>query len=256
MLSGLVGDPITKKYPILSKRININATKKCLKFINKSKVEKLIFISTCSNYGVTKKQIPVDEKNTLNPISAYAKAKVEIEKFLIKNKKKLNFSFTILRFATAFGYSPRMRFDLTVNQFVKDIYLGKKIDLYDADTWRPYCHVKDFASAIDRVFKAKKKLIDGNIFNVGRNENNFSKLSIIKLIIKKMKKGNYQIVKDSNDRRNYIVNFSKIKKILRFSPKLSISYGINEILSQFKKRNIKLNEVNKLGNYTVKKKFL
>ena len=103
---------------------------------------------------------------------------------------------------------------------------------------------------------AKKKLIDGNIFNVGRNENNFSKLSIIKLIIKKMKKGNYQIVKDSNDRRNYIVNFSKIKKILRFSPKLSISYGINEILSQFKKRNIKLNEVNKLGNYIVKKKFL
>ena len=256
MLSGLVGDPITKKYPILSKRINIDATKKCLRFINKSKIERLIFISTCSNYGVTKKQIPVDEKNALNPISAYAKAKVEIEKFLILNKKKLNFSFTILRFATAFGYSPRMRFDLTVNQFVKDIYLGKKIDLYDADTWRPYCHVKDFASAIDRVFKAKKRIVDGNIFNVGRNENNFSKLSIIKLIIKKMKKGNYRIVKDSNDRRNYVVNFSKIKKILKFSPKLSISYGINEILSQFKKKKLKLNEVNKLGNYTVKKKFL
>ena len=102
----------------------------------------------------------------------------------------------------------------------------------------------------------KKKLIDGNIFNVGRNENNFSKLSIIKLIIKKMKKGKYQIVKNSKDRRNYIVNFSKIKKILKFSPKLSISYGITEILSQFKKRNIKLSEINKLGNYRVSKKFL
>jgi|TARA_Y100000389_G_scaffold126223_1_gene123588 nucleoside-diphosphate-sugar epimerase len=256
LLSGLVGDPITKKYPILSNKTNIDKTKKCINFINKFKIKKLIFVSTCSNYGVTKKQIPVSENNILNPISAYSKAKVKIENFLIKNKKKLNFPFTILRFSTAFGYSPRMRFDLTVNQFVKDIYMGKKIELYDADTWRPYCHVKDFANAIHRVIQADEKLTKNNIFNVGRNENNFSKLSIIKLIIKKMKKGSYEIVKNSKDRRNYVVNFSKIKKILKFTPKLSISYGIGEIIQQLKKENIKKSELNQLGNYKIKRKFL
>ncbi len=256
ILSGLVGDPITKKYPKLSKKTNIDKTKKCLKNISKFKIKKLIFVSTCSNYGVTKKQIPVNENYNLNPISAYSKAKVEIEKFLIKNQKKLKFDYTILRFSTAFGYSKRMRFDLTINQFVKDIYLGKKIELYDADTWRPYCHVKDFANAIHRVLIAKNKLTKNNIFNVGRNENNFSKLSIIRLIIKKMKKGSYKIVKNSKDRRNYIVNFSKIKKILNFTPKLTVSYGISEIIEQLKKRSIKESKLDQLGNFKIKKKFL
>ena len=256
LLSGLVGDPITKKYPIISNKTNIDKTKKCINFINKFNIKKLIFVSTCSNYGVTKKQIPVSENNILNPISAYSKAKVKIEEFLIKNIKKLNFPFTILRFSTAFGHSPRMRFDLTVNQFVKDIYFGKRIELYDADTWRPYCHVKDFANAIHSVIQADKKLTKNNIFNVGRNENNFSKLSIIKLIIKKMKKGSYKIVKNSKDRRNYIVDFSKIKKILKFTPKLSVSYGINEIIKQLKKENVEKNKLNQLGNYKIKRKFL
>lgn len=256
ILSGLVGDPITKKYPGLSKKTNIDKTLKCINLINKFKIKKLIFISTCSNYGVTKKQVPVSENNVLNPISLYSKAKVKIEKFLINNKNKFNFSFTILRFSTAFGYSPRMRFDLTVNQFVKDIYLNRKIELYDADTWRPYCHVKDFANAIDKVIQANEKLTKNNIFNVGRNENNFSKLAIIKLIIKKMKKGNYEIVKNSKDRRNYIVNFSKIKKILKFTPQLSISYGINEILSEFRKKNIDKSKIFQFGNYKVKKNII
>ena len=256
ILGGLVGDPITKKYPELSTTINDIGVKTCIDFFDDKKIEKLIFISTCSNYGLIKEDQLADEDFELNPLSLYAKAKVEAERHLMSKKGKVNYTGTVLRFATAFGLSPRMRFDLSLSEFVRDLYFGEELLVFDEHTWRPYCHVKDFASAIDRVFKAKKRIVDGNIFNVGRNENNFSKLSIIKLIIKKMKKGNYQIVKDSNDRRNYIVNFSKIKKILRFSPKLSISYGINEILSQFKKRNIKLNEVNKLGNYTVKKKFL
>ena len=256
LLSGLVGDPVTKKYPKLSKKTNIDKTKKSIKFINKQKIKKLIFVSTCSNYGVTKQKTPVNENSLLNPISAYSKAKVQIEKFLIKNKKKLSFSFTILRFSTAFGYSKRMRYDLTVNQFVKDIYLGKKIELYDSDTWRPYCHVKDFANAIHKVIQANENLTKNNIFNVGRNENNFSKLSLIKLIIKRMKKGSYKIVKNSNDRRDYIVDFSKLKKILKFTPQISVSYGINEILEQLKKGNIKENKLNQLGNYKVKRKFV
>ena len=96
----------------------------CLK--NKSKIKKLVFISTCSNYGITKGDKLLKENHVLKPISLYAEQKVKIEKFLLKNKFK--FSITILRFATAFGISPRMRFDLTVNEFVKDAFFKKQLE--------------------------------------------------------------------------------------------------------------------------------
>ena len=110
MLAGLVGDPVTKKYSNISKKINdigiLNLIKKFQKFKN---FKKFIFISTCSNYGLVKKKIKIKENYKLAPLSLYAKSKVKIEKFLMK---KNNFKPTILRFATTFGYSERMRYDL------------------------------------------------------------------------------------------------------------------------------------------------
>ena len=119
----------------------------------------------------------------LRPISLYAKAKVEIEKFLKNNKKKLNYSFNILRFATAYGTSPRMRFDLTINQFVNEIYFDKEVGVYDPDTWRPYCHIKDFAGAIHKVI-LKSENIKYQVFNIGSNNNNYSKNSDYKTYYK------------------------------------------------------------------------
>ena len=151
------------------------------------KIDQFIFVSTCSNYGLSKSNKRLNENSRLRPISLYAKAKVEIEKFLINNKKKLNYSFNILRFATAYGTSPRMRFDLTINQFVNEIYFDKEVGVYDPDTWRPYCHIKDFAGAIHKVI-LKSENIKYQVFNIGSNNNNYSKIQIIKLIIKQMKK--------------------------------------------------------------------
>ena len=90
----------------------------------------------------------------MNPLSSYAISKVKIEKYLLSIRKK-NFRPIILRFSTAFGLSPRMRFDLTVNEFVKDLFLYKEVKVYDENTWRPYCHVKDFARLM--LFLLKKK---------------------------------------------------------------------------------------------------
>ena len=87
------------------------------------------------------------EESPLNPLSLYAKSKVKIEEFLLDNKSN-NFSKTILRFSTAFGLSDRMRLDLTVNQFIYEAKIKKELLVYDADTWRPYCHLNDFAEAI------------------------------------------------------------------------------------------------------------
>tara|TARA_B100002052_G_C15812459_1_gene566556 strand:+ start:74 stop:1069 length:996 start_codon:yes stop_codon:yes gene_type:complete len=253
-LAGLVGDPITAKYPVMSNLINDKGSIEFLNFIGRFKIKKLLYISTCSNYGLSRSKKKLNEKSILRPLSLYAKSKVDIEKHLLKNKKKLGYSFNILRFSTAFGSSPRMRYDLTINQFTRDIFFNKKVLIYDPDTWRPYCHVLDFARAIDKILSFKKRNIDFEIFNVGNDKNNYSKLAMLKLIIRVMGKGNYKILNDSKDKRNYKVDFSKIKKILNFNTKYDLKYGIKEIVNSLKKNKTTFKKTAYMGNYEVIRK--
>ena len=254
ILAGLVGDPITKKYPKLAHEINYKGIKNVINICNKSKIKKLIFISTCSNYGITKGDKLLKESHPLKPISLYAKQKVKIEKLLLK--KKFKFSITILRFATAFGISPRMRFDLTVNEFVKDSFLKKKLEIYEPNTFRPYCHVKDFCRIIYLVLKKKSKSLGREVFNCGSNNNNYSKIQIARILKKRFKDLKIVINKNVIDKRNYKVDFSKIKQVLKFKSRYNINYGISEILNSLKKnKNYKLykNVNNKnFGNYLIK----
>jgi nucleoside-diphosphate-sugar epimerase len=253
ILAGLVGDPVTKKYPVVSKKINENSIINVIKLCIKKKIEHLVFVSTCSNYGVVKNNEVVNEKSKLNPISLYAKSKVKIEKYLQKNKKSKT-KITILRFATAFGLSSRMRFDLTINEFVREIFLKNSLEVYESETWRPYCHVKDFALAIFKVIKTKRsKTLE--IYNVGSNKNNYTKKMIVQKIGKFLDINNVKYVDKQKDFRNYRVNFSKIKKNLRLSLKYSVEYGIKEIIHSMKKNNFRdLNKVkDNYGNYKIKK---
>ena len=142
-----------------------------------------------------------------------------------------------------------MRFDLTINEFVHTLFLGKKLKLYDIDTFRPYCHINDFARLIDVVLSSDKKKILFETFNAGSTRNNYSKLSIFKLIKRKIKNSKFEILKESKDRRDYNVSFEKVKKVLNFKTKYSINYGINQILNYLKK-NKKIN-AKKLGNYSI-----
>ena len=256
ILGSIVGDPITKKYPKITKKINLEATEKLLKYALKKKFKRVIFISTCSNYGVFNKNSLAKENSRLNAKSLYAKTKVQIEKKLFKIAKKSSSETTILRFATAFGLSDRMRFDLTVNQFVREIYLNKKIEVYDPHTWRPYCHVKDFANIIFKIISKKNiKRKKCEIFNAGSSKNNFNKMMVVNRIKKHIK--NFQIIlqNDSVDQRDYKVNFSKIKKIYGFKPSITIDDGIKEILKELKKGKFKKlsNYKDKLGNYKIAK---
>jgi nucleoside-diphosphate-sugar epimerase len=254
LLAGLVGDPITKKYPQISKKINENYITQCIDICFKKKIKHLIFVSTCSNYGITKSNKMVDEDSKLNPLSIYAKSKIKIEKYLKIKSKTNKIKITILRFATAFGISNRMRFDLTVNQFVREIFLKNNLEVYDSGTWRPYCHVKDFAGAIYKsIISKQKKLLD--IYNVGSNANNFTKEQLIKKIQKYIEIKKIDYVNKKSDYRNYKVNFNKMKKKLNFTPKYSIDYGIKEILHAMKKKKyLKLKDSNdSFGNYRIKK---
>ncbi len=256
ILASLVGDPISNKYKKDTKSINITATKKIIEKSIKHNLKKIIFVSTCSNYGLIKNNQPANENHKLNPLSPYAKSKVEIEKFLIKkSKQKINSKIFVLRFATAFGFSERMRFDLTVNEFIKTIMQKKKLVIYDENTWRPYCHVKDFAKLIYIIFNSKTKSMF-DVLNVGENKNNATKLTILKKILKYLPYRNIQFKKIGKDKRNYIVNFNKVKKKYNFSCSININDGIKEIVENIKKnKNFYLSEKNKLkfGNYLIKR---
>ena len=252
ILAGLVGDPITKKYPRQSKKINEEYLLNSIKIFIKNNVKNIIFVSTCSNYGISKNNQLVNEKSKLNPISLYAKSKIKVEKYLEKISKKNNSKITILRFATAFGLSKRMRFDLTINQFVREIYLKNKLEVYDAQTWRPYCHVNDFALVINKIINYPKlKFFD--IFNVGTNKNNFTKKAIVNKIGKYLNIKNVKFTNKSQDLRNYKVDFSKIYYQLGFKPIYTIEFGIKEIIGKMKKNHFRTLKRSKdfYGNYKI-----
>ena len=251
ILAGLVGDPITKKYPKLSQSINYEGIKNFIaECKNHRNIKRLIFVSTCSNYGIGKGKKLLDEKSPLKPLSLYSKQKVKIEKYILA-QKKINYSPTILRFATAFGISPRMRFDLTVNHFTKSFLEKKTLEVFDLKTARPYCHVLDFARSIDKVLNINKKIVNKEVFNIGSNKNNYTKKQIIYRISRLVKKPKLVFLKGDIDKRDYKVNFNKAKKILNFKPKYSIDHGIREIKHFFKKKkNLKSQHY---GNYYIKK---
>tara|TARA_X000001036_G_scaffold408695_1_gene419155 strand:+ start:4991 stop:5977 length:987 start_codon:yes stop_codon:yes gene_type:complete len=252
LLAGLVGDPITKKYPSLNQKYNIDGIKNCINYLNNKKINKLVFVSTCSNYGIIPDNTLANEEYELKPLSLYAKAKVEIENFIQANSNKFNFETVTLRFATAFGFSDRMRFDLTVNEFTLELLKNKILEVYDPDTWRPYCHVQDFARIILKVLTTKGDELNNQIFNCGSNSNNFTKRNIIEMIKSKIDNVKVNFVEGDTDPRNYRVDFTKLEKKFLFKSNFNVSDGIQEIIDN---KNLFLKREKKFfGNYEINEK--
>ena len=242
ILAAIVGDPLSKKYPELTAKINEEYIINCLNYLNKKDVNRVIFVSTCSNYGLIKDNEIADESFALNPLSIYAKSKVNIENYIQSKKNIFHFSPVILRFATAFGLSPRMRFDLTVNEFSIDLLFKKTLEVYDAETWRPYFHTKDFANTILRIIDIDKKLLKNEIFNVGVDDNNATKNDILRIIGDFVDISKVKILAKGKDKRNYKVSFKKINQLLKLNNVMSIKDGVSEISNEFK--------LGKFDNYT------
>lgn len=253
ILSGLVGDPITKKYPLESEQINDISVKKCIDYFNGKGIAKLIFISTCSNYGLIKDNELADENFELTPLSLYAKAKVSNEKYLISKKNIVDYTGVVLRFSTAFGLSPRMRFDLSISEFVKEMYDGKELEVYDEHTWRPYCHVRDFARLLDIVISSEKNKVNFEVFNAGGDINNSTKKMLVDEIISQLPHAKVTYSANGNDPRNYKVSFKKVKETLGFEPEYTIKEGVKELiealdLGLYSDSN---ENKNKYGNYNI-----
>jgi nucleoside-diphosphate-sugar epimerase len=235
ILAGLVGDPITKKYPEASQKINNDGILNLIRLVNGRGIKRLVFLSTCSNYGLITGDTLADEAFELKPLSLYAKSKVLIEKELLSLKGKVDYIPVILRFATAFGLSSRMRFDLTVSEFTRAMYLKKDLLVYDADTWRPYCHVRDFSRAINMVMLAPAEKVAFEVFNVGGDVNNYTKQMIIDEIKSFIPDAPVRYQEKGPDPRNYRVSFAKIKDRIGFTPEYTVRDGVSELLAGLSK---------------------
>ena len=230
-LAAIVGDPACKINSDLAIKTNFESSKNLLEKSKNSEVSKFIFASTCSNYGkMDDPEAYVDENSKLAPVSLYAELKVKFEKYMLGEMKKLDgFSPTSLRFSTVYGLSPRMRFDLTVNEFTKDLALGKELIIFGEQFWRPYCHVKDFSNAFITVLNSPNEKVAYNVFNVGDTKENYTKQMIVNEIKKVLPNSKIKYVKKNDDPRDYRVNCDKIKNELGFKISMTVPDGIKEI---------------------------
>lgn len=254
LLAALVGDPICKKYPELTRITNINSPKKLFDQMNGRGINKFIFTSTCSNYGLRTDDSPADEDSELNPQSLYAESKVEFEKHILDSLDGIDFSPVIMRLSTAFGMSGRMRFDLTVSEFTRELALGKELVVYDENTWRPYCNVSDISDALIQIIGSPGRKVSGQVFNVGSDNNNYTKKMILDLIVKYVQNSRIIYKEGGTDPRNYRVSFNKINKILDFNVKIMAEDSIKKLVNSID-NGLFLNiepRRNFYGNYSVR----
>ena len=231
-LAAIVGDPACKLYSELAIKTNWDSSKELLEISKNFGVQKFIFASTCSNYGkMDDPNLYLDENSKLAPVSLYAELKVNFEKYILNEmKKKENFYPIILRFSTVYGLSPRMRFDLTVNEFTKELALGRELVVFGEQFWRPYCHVKDFSRAFLKVLSSPNDLVAFNVFNVGDTKENYTKQMLINEIKKVIPESKIKYVSKDDDPRDYRVNCDKIKKELGFEISMRVPDGVKEIV--------------------------
>jgi len=228
-LAAIVGDPACAKNPKLAKEINLMSSKNLYKLSNEAQVERFVFASTCSNYGKMMNGEYVNESSPLNPVSLYAETKVEFENYILNQPRHNVCKPTSLRFSTVYGLSPRVRFDLTVNEFTKDLALGRELLVFGKQFWRPYCHVVDLARSVAQTLSSNQKLVAYEVFNVGDTNENYRKGDIVEQIKKQIPDSKIKFVKKDEDPRDYRVSFEKIKKVMGFQITKTVPQGISQI---------------------------
>lgn len=229
-LAAIVGDPACKKFSDEAQQTNWDGSVALFEAAEKSGVKRFVFASTCSNYG--KMDDPnsfVTETSVLNPVSLYAELKVKFENYLLKEKKDTRICSTALRFSTVYGFSPRIRFDLTVNEFTRNAIINGEQEIWGAQFWRPYCHVDDLARSVILVLESDEKKVKSNVFNVGSTEENYNKGMIIEEVCKVVTGTKVNYVEMNEDPRDYRVNFDKIKNELGYTISKKVPEGIREL---------------------------
>jgi nucleoside-diphosphate-sugar epimerase len=229
-LAAIVGDPACARDEELSRSTNFEGSKLVYRLAEEAGAEKFIFASTCSNYG--KMDDPaayVHEESQLSPVSLYAETKVATEQFLLSQPKTNSCKPTCLRFSTVYGLSLRPRFDLTVNEFAKELTVGRELTVFGEQFWRPYCHVYDLARSVVSVIEAAEEVVAFEVFNVGDTAENYQKKMIVDEVVKVLPNSKVNYVQKNEDPRDYRVSFEKIKNKLGFNLTFTVPDGIKQI---------------------------
>jgi len=223
-----VGKPVAWKY-------NVEATKNVYGQSADLGVERFVFASTYSNYGLSEDGKPVTEESPLNPQSLYAETKIASEEFLLTQKDSACTPL-LFRFATLYGISPRTRFDLIVNQFVLDAFSKRSLIIYQRGYSRSFVHIRDVVRGVIMGMEADKEKVRGQVFNLGTENGNYSKNEIVQFVLKRMPETvvEYKDLTFGGDMRDITVSFEKIKRVLGFDTTLNLDDGVREVLFALK----------------------
>ena len=234
-LAAIVGDPACSKFSDEAKEVNDTASVALFERAEKAGIKRFVFASTCSNYGkMADPDSYVDENSELRPVSLYAELKVKFENYILNVRKDSKMCATALRFSTVYGFSPRIRFDLTVNEFTRNVCLTGQQEIWGPQFNRPYCHVDDLARAVVMAMEAPEEKVRAKVFNVGDTKENYSKSMLMEEIQKQLPETKVIYVDKTDDPRDYRVNCDLIKNELGFTITKKVPDGIREIAKLMK----------------------
>ena len=239
-LAALSNDPMGALNPELTDAINHKASVRIAELAREAGVSRFIFSSSCSIYGAGKSD-SLNEESTFNPLTAYARSKVDTERGLNALATD-DFSPVYLRNGTAYGLSPRMRFDLVLNNLTGWGYTTGKVTLLsDGTAWRPLVHIRDIGLAIIASLDAPRHLIHNQAFNVGVRNANYQIRTLAEAVANVVPDSTVTFAEGvETDTRNYNVSFEKIHTVLAayFSPAWGIRDSIEEIYQACKTQNL------------------
>ena len=240
-LAAIVGFPACQAVgKQVSWKYNFDSTKIVFEQATDLGVERFVFASTYSNYGLSEDGKPVTEESPLNPQSLYAETKIASEEYLL-SQKDAACAPLVFRFATLYGLSPRTRFDLIVNQFVLEAFTKRELIIYQRGYSRSFVHIRDVIRGVIMGLEAEQSKIRGQVFNLGTENGNYTKNEIVNLVLKRMPEVvvQYKDMSFGGDMRDITVSFEKIKRVLGFNTTLIVDDGVREVLFALKTGLIK-----------------
>jgi nucleoside-diphosphate-sugar epimerase len=242
-LAGLSNDPLGNLNPNLTHEINYLASVKLAELAKEAGVSRYIFSSSCSNYGAGGVDW-LNEESAFNPVTPYGESKVKVEQD-VSQLADDNFSPIFLRNATAYGVSPRLRFDLVLNNLVAWAFTTGQIYIKsDGTPWRPIVHIEDISRAFIAVLEAPREVIHNQAFNVGRNEDNYQIRDLAEIVKETVPNCRIEYAPDAGpDKRCYRVDCSRIAQILpNFQPQWNARKGAVELYEAYQKVGLTLEE--------------